>query len=140
MRPSVIRQLATFPRGTRQAARAEERDARRAAVLYEMQTAAYRFACSTGATHAADVRHHRTTGEPFARQQLLDGWSEEALEPGVGLDLLVARVGDEELVCLVEEFNAPCTMANFVRTEEEGTEQLLRMQQALPLPEFLFKS
>ena len=66
----------------------------------------------------------------FAGQQIEDGWSDETLEAGVALNLLAARVGDEEMERLVEAFKEPCVMANFAPTEEEGEEQLL-LHQAL---------
>ena len=86
---------------TRVALRVEQQSDRREAfqreTLLALQDALRRLSRATGAIQHLDVMHHRTTREPYARQQLDEEWNQKYQLAIVDVQMFTVRVMDDDL-------------------------------------------
>ncbi len=113
---------------TRRALRDEERQDRRETfqreTLLALQDATRRVARATGAIHHLDVVHHRTSEEPFARQQTGDEWNQKHNEAMSDLQMLKVRVMDENLRHLIDDLVNSISGVLFAPSENEASAAL----------------
>lgn len=111
----------------RDSAAERERDAHRAAMLYDLQVAVQRCTRAAGAAHHADVIHHRKTGQPYGSAPMPDGWSEEQMEATTAVHLAAARVGDPTIAAIARQVAEQASAVGSAKTELEGDDLLLEM-------------